>query len=240
MRDISLEVWGDFACFSRPECKVERLSYPVITPSAARGILSAIYSKPIEFYWQVKRIEVLKPIRYISFKRNEVVNSKISDKMNIIFVDETLLTEKGKGGERDRKVGREHRVQRQSVVLKDVRYRITAEIVKRPSFTGTLEQLYVQAQNRIEKGKCFFQPSLGLREFVCYFGPPDASPPISDSCDFGYMLYDVFDFKNDIEVKEKMTPQISLFNAKMDSGVIAVPNIDSPLVLKPKGGIADA
>ncbi len=90
MRDISLEVWGDFACFSRPECKVERLSYPIITPSAARGILSAIYSKPVEFYWQVKRIEVLKPIKYISFKRNEVVNSKISDKMNIIFVDETL------------------------------------------------------------------------------------------------------------------------------------------------------
>lgn len=93
MRDISLEVWGDFACFSRPECKVERLSYPIITPSAARGILSAIYSKPVEFYWQVKRIEVLKPIKYISFKRNEVVNSKISDKMNIIFVDETLLTD---------------------------------------------------------------------------------------------------------------------------------------------------
>ena len=72
MREISLEVWGDFACFSRPECKVERLSYPVITPSAARGILSAIYSKPVEFYWQVKRIEVLSPIKYMSFKRNEV------------------------------------------------------------------------------------------------------------------------------------------------------------------------
>lgn len=100
MRDISLEVWGDFACFSRPECKVERLSYPIITPSAARGILSAIYSKPVVFYRQVKRIEVLKPIKYISFKRNEVVNSKISDKMNIIFVDETLLTEKGNGGEK--------------------------------------------------------------------------------------------------------------------------------------------
>lgn len=219
MRDISLEVWGDFACFSRPECKVERLSYPIITPSAARGILSAIYSKPIEFYWQVKRIEVLKPIKYIGFKRNEV-KSRQSVKNPVSVEDD--------------------RTQRQSVVLKDVRYRITAEIVKRPSFGGTLEQLYVQAQNRIEKGKRFFQPSLGLREFVCYFGTPDVSPPISDSCDFGYMLYDVFDFKNDIEMKDKMTPQISLFNAKMNSGVIEVPNIDSPLVLKPKGGITDA
>lgn len=219
MREISLEVWGDFACFSRPECKVERLSYPVITPSAARGILSAIYSKPVEFYWQVKRIEVLSPIKYMSFKRNEV-KSRQSGK-NPVFVEDD-------------------RTQRQSVVLKDVRYRITAEIVKRPDFSGTLEQLYAQALNRIEKGKCFFQPSLGLREFVCYFGPSGDSAPIEDSCDLGYMLYDVFDFKNDIEVTEKTTPCISLFSAKMERGVIEVPEIDSPLVLKPEGGVKDA
>ena len=75
MNEIKIEVWGDFACFSRPESKVERLTYPVMTPSAARGILSAIYSKPPEFYWQIRRIEVLKPIKYLSFKRNEVINS---------------------------------------------------------------------------------------------------------------------------------------------------------------------
>lgn len=219
MREISLEVWGDFACFSRPECKVERLSYPVITPSAARGILSAIYSKPVEFYWQVKRIEVLSPIKYMSFKRNEV-KSRQSGK-NPVFVEDD-------------------RTQRQSVVLKDVRYRITAEIVKRPDFSGTLEQLYAQALNRIEKGKCFFQPSLGLREFACYFGPSGDSAPIEDSCDLGYMLYDVFDFKNDIEVTEKTAPCISLFSAKMERGVIEVPEIDSPLVLKPEGGVKDA
>ena len=219
MREISLEVWGDFACFSRPECKVERLSYPVITPSAARGILSAIYSKPVEFYWQVKRIEVLSPIKYMSFKRNEV-KSRQSGK-NPVFVEDD-------------------RTQRQSVVLKDVRYRITAEIVKRPDFSGTLEQLYAQALNRIEKGKCFFQPSLGLREFACYFGPSGDSAPIEDSCDLGYMLYDVFDFKNDIEVTEKTTPCISLFSTKMERGVIEVPEIDSPLVLKPEGGVKDA
>lgn len=219
MREISLEVWGDFACFSRPECKVERLSYPVITPSAARGILSAIYSKPVEFYWQVKRSEVLSPIKYMSFKRNEV-KSRQSGK-NPVFVEDD-------------------RTQRQSVVLKDVRYRITAEIVKRPDFSGTLEQLYAQALNRIEKGKCFFQPSLGLREFACYFGPSGDSAPIEDSCDLGYMLYDVFDFKNDIEVTEKTAPCISLFSAKMERGVIEVPEIDSPLVLKPEGGVKDA
>jgi CRISPR-associated protein Cas5d len=77
MNEIQVEIWGEFACYSRPEGKVERLTYPVITPSAARGVLSAIYSKPPEFYWQIKKIEVLNPIRYISFKRNEVINCKI-------------------------------------------------------------------------------------------------------------------------------------------------------------------
>ena len=74
-RESALEVWGDFACFAPPEAKVERLSSPVPTPSAARGIYSAIYSKPMEFYWQITRIEVLNPIRYISFKRNEVIST---------------------------------------------------------------------------------------------------------------------------------------------------------------------
>ena len=72
MKEIVIDVWGDFACFSRPESKVERLTYPVPTPSAMRGLLSAIYSKPNEFYWQITKIEVLNKPAYISFKRNEV------------------------------------------------------------------------------------------------------------------------------------------------------------------------
>ena len=83
--EVIMEVWGDFACFSKPEGKVERLTYPVPTPSAVRGILSSVYAKPREFVWQVNRIEVLNPIRYISFKRNEV-KSKVSDKP--IFTDD--------------------------------------------------------------------------------------------------------------------------------------------------------
>jgi len=110
MNEIKIEVWGDFACFSRPESKVERLTYPVITPSAARGILSAVYSKPVEFYWQIRQIEVLNPIRYITFKRNEVINSKIGRKPSAMLVEDD-------------------RTQRQTVALKDVRYRITAEII---------------------------------------------------------------------------------------------------------------
>jgi CRISPR-associated protein Cas5d len=211
-KEIVLEVWGDFACFSRPESKVERLSYPVMTPSAARGILSAVYSKPVEFYWQVKKIEVLRPIRYISFKRNEVINSKIGTKPKPILVEDT------------RETGAEHRTQRQSVVLKDVRYRITAEIIKRDSFRGSLEQLYEQAQRRINSGKCFYQP--------CYFDNPGDLKPIEESLDLGIMLYDVFDLHK-FEVTKKAEPYISLFHAKMENGVIEIPEFDSELVLKP-------
>ncbi len=109
LEEIVIEVWGDFACFGNPVTKVERLTYPFPTPSAARGILSAIYSKPAEFYWQVNRIEVLNPIRYISFKRNEVKSTLgMKDGVGIPIITE------------------EDRTQRQTVALQDVRYRIAA------------------------------------------------------------------------------------------------------------------
>ena len=113
--EVCVEFWGDFACFSPPYEKVERLSYPFPTPSAARGMLSAIYSKPKEFYWQITRIEVLSPISYISFKRNEIKDT-VSDKP--VNTDDS-------------------RTQRLTTALKDVRYRITAAICPRPEFAGS-------------------------------------------------------------------------------------------------------
>ena len=216
MNEIQMEVWGDFACFSRPESKVERLTYPVMTPSAARGILSAVYSKPPEFYWQVKKIEVLHPIRYMSFKRNEVINSKIGRKPAPMLVEDD-------------------RTQRQTVVLKDVRYRITAEIKPQKDYKGTVSQLYEQAQRRIKGGKCFFQPSFGMREFVCYFGEPTDAQPIPDTLDLGIMLYDVFDLHK-YEVTPKAEPFVTVFEAKLENGVMDVPDFDSELVLKPERG----
>lgn len=220
MNEVQIEVWGDFACFSRPESKVERLTYPVMTPSAARGILSAIYSKPPEFYWQVRKIEVLKPIRYLSFKRNEVINSKIGKKLEPMLVEDD-------------------RTQRQTVVLKDVRYRITAEIKPQRNFKGTVNQLYEQAQRRIKGGKCFFQPSLGMREFVCYFSEPTDVQPIPDTLDLGIMLYDVFDLHR-YEVTPKAEPFVTVFEAKLENGVLHVPDFDSGQVLKPERGDCDA
>ena len=185
-----------------PVSKVERLTYPFPTPSAARGILSAIYSKPVEAVWQVNRIEVLRPIRYISFKRNEV-KCKVSGK-NCIFTDE-------------------ERTQRQTVALQDVRYRIAASLIPRPAFVGKERALYEQARRRVRMGKAFFQPSLGLREFTAYFSEPSACAPIADDLDAGLMVYDIFNFPVDVEVKKKMTPRLSLFHGEMKKGVIQVP-----------------
>ena len=220
MNDIKVEVWGDLACFSRPESKVERLTYPVITPSAARGILSAIYSKPVEFYWQVRKIEVLNPIRYITFKRNEVINSKIGRNPKPMLVEDD-------------------RTQRQTVALRDVRYRITAEISPRPDFKGTVNQLYEQAKRRVHSGKCFFQPSLGLREFVCYFDEATDAEPINESMDIGFMLYDVFDLHK-YEVTKTAEPFVSVFHAVLENGVITVPDFESSEVLKPERRETDA
>lgn len=219
MNEIQVEIWGDFACCSRPESKVERLTYPMITPSAARGVLSAIYSKPPEFYWQVKKIEVLNPIRYISFKRNEV---KKRTRITPILVED-----------------KDSRTQRQTVALKDVRYRITAEIVPQKDFKGTVAQLYRQAHSRIVGGKCFFQPSLGMREFVCYFSEPTDIKPIPVDLDIGIMLYDVFDLHK-YKVTEKAEPFVTVFKAKLEQGVLIVPPFDSDEVLKPERGDKDA
>lgn len=209
--EVILEVWGDFACFSKPESKVERLTYPVPTPSAVRGILSSIYAKPREFVWQVNRIEVLKPIRYISFKRNEV-KSKVRDKP--IFTDDD-------------------RTQRQTVALRDVRYRFAASICPRPDFEGTAAQLYAQALRRIREGKTFAQPALGLKEFVAYFqeGDPAGPEPIPVDMDLGLMVYDVFDL-HDFELRKKARPRLSLYRCVMEQGAIQVPPYDSPEVLK--------
>ena len=210
MKEIVIEVWGDFACFSMPQAKVERLTYPFPTPSAARGILSAIYMKPKEFHWAVNRIEVLNPIRYISFKRNEVKCTVGSDP---IFTDE-------------------ERTQRQTVALRDVRYRIAASIIPRPDFAGKETQLYEQALRRIRGGKSFYQPSFGLREFSCYFEESDGvHQPIRMSMDAGLMLYDLFT-PEDVEIPKKVKVQMSLFHAVMENGVILVPPYDSPEVLK--------
>ena len=217
--EVVITIWGDFALFTRPESKVERVTYPVPTPSAVRGILASIYSKPAEFYWQVKKIEVLRPIQYTTFMRNEV-KSKMS---KIPEHDPTSVCLEIE----------EDRTQRQSVVLKDVRYRITASIIPRKEFSGRADQLYQQFERRAKRGQMFVQPVMGTREFPAYFewGATEESPICEDQ-DFGLMVYDVFDLHR-YQVGKRAEPSISLYRAKMNQGIIAVPPYDSELVLKP-------
>ena len=233
MREVSFDVWGDIACFSQPEAKVERLTYPFPTPSAARGILSAIYMKPAEFHWEIRRIEVMKPIRYISFFRREMsstlpIKNEYTSEDYIVLDDYSI--KKDKDGKE--KIVYKHHTLRQTVALKDVYYRITAAIIPRPAYQDKTEQLYEQAMRRIRVGKCYYQPAMGNREFIAYFKECDKEmQPIDENLDAGWMLYDVFDL-NDFAVHKKVQTKLSMFQAVMKHGVIEIPPYESAEVRK--------
>jgi CRISPR-associated protein Cas5d len=230
-----LEVWGDFACFARPEMKVERYSYPCPTPSAARGVFEAIYFKP-QFYWQVRRIELLSLPSLIALRRNEVkdtastvavqkwMSGKADPEPLWADADASLLGTDMKG-----------RTQRQTMALRNPRFRLIASIVPRPGHESQQRAFDEQFVRRASQGKCFQQPALGYREFVCFFrhvesldGEPSPQPL---NHDLGLMLYDVFDLRqtNDRHAR----PFITLFRARIVSGVLNVPPFESDDVLKP-------
>lgn len=232
---FEVEVWGNLACFTRPELKVERFSYPVMTPSAARGILDAIYCKPREFGWRVDRIEILNPIRYIALRRNEV-----KDKISLRAVQAVMRS----GGEispliadaTKEMVGDDQhgRTQRQTMALVDVRYRVHAHIQPRPDFSEKIKALAEQMARRLNTGKCYWQPFFGCREFPAFFQPaePSGPPPQPIDLDIGYMLYDVFDL-NHVQDDGFAQPRISLFHARVHHGVLEVPPYESAEVVKP-------
>lgn len=228
-----LNVWGEFACFSRPEMKVERFSYPVITPSAARGIFDAIYRKP-KFRWQVTRVEVLTPPTYIALRRNEVKEKiSISEVARWMKDADSLITPLFADATGDDYKGR---TQRQTMALKNVRYRLHAEIRPWLEYAGELMSMEQQFLRRAARGQCVYQPYFGCREFPAYFAPAtpdDASTPIALSQDLGWMLYDVFDLSRPGDADAR--PAISVFHAQIDQGVMHVPAYESADVLKPEG-----
>jgi len=207
---IKLKVWGDFACFTRPEMKVERVSYDAMTPSAARGVLEAIYWKPA-FRWVVDRIHVLNPIRFDSVRRNEVGAKLAPGTVTRAMTDGTsavaLYVE-------------DHRQQRAALVLRDVAYVIEAHF----EFTGTEDRNPAKHQDiferRAAKGQCFHHPYLGCREFPAYFElVPAHEIPSSTMAgdaerDLGWMLLD-------LDYDAGMEPRF--FRAVMRGGVIDVP-----------------
>jgi CRISPR-associated protein Cas5d len=200
-----LEVSGDFACFTRPEMKVERVSYDVITPSSVRSIFESILWKPA-VRWVPERIEVLTPVRWTSLRRNEV-GSKCSAR-NALYVEDD-------------------RQQRAGLFLRDVRYRLHSrlELTESANRQESITKFIEMFERRAEKGQCFNQPYLGCREFACSFELRSATtvlpPPIDESRSLGWMLYDM-DFKN------AKDPAPRFFSAVIEKGVVRIPEPTSP------------
>ncbi len=197
---VKIRVWGDYALFTRPEMKVERVSYDVMTPSAARGILEAIYWKPA-IRWIIDRIHVLRPVRFDNIRRNELA-SRVS-------VNKTDM-------QGDRPVCRyieDDRQQRASMVLRDVEYVIEAHFELTGFDAADPGKHLAIFERRVKKGQCFHRPYFGCREFPVNFEWCDEipEPVFSGEKDLGYMLHDI-DFEND------MTPRF--FRAVMRDGVI--------------------
>lgn len=206
---IRLKVWGDYACFTRPEMKVERVSYDVMTPSAARGILEAIYWKPA-IRWVIDQIHVLNPIRFVNIKRNE-----LSSKLPLGNVKKAI-----KNGYPPIEVFIEDdRQQRSAVVLRDVSYVIEAHFEFSGNEDNNARKHKEIFDRRASKGQYYFPPYLGCREFPAHFEPMEIIPPSfhQGEKDFGWMLHDI-DFKNDMKPK--------FFRAVMLNGIIRVPPLD--------------
>ena len=217
---VCLRAWGDYACFTRPEMKVERVSYDVMTPSAARGVLEAILWKP-QIVWRVTRIDVLKPIRWASVRRNEVASVISTDNVKTAM-------NRGKGA-----LGLyadEDRQQRAGLLLREVDYLIHArfDLTEQAGPDDTLAKYAAMFRRRAEKGQCFNQPYLGCREFSAAFAwvdPAGSWPePIAESRDLGWMLYD-------LEYRGS-EPTPCFFRAQLDNGVVRMPDWDSEEIVR--------
>ena len=227
-KEYCLEVWGDYACFTRPELKVERVSYDVITPSAARAIFEAVLFKKYAMRWQVTKIEVLSPIKWVSVRRNEV-GATASIKSPGIYIEDK-------------------RQQKNFLFLKEVRYRIWAKLVfipvsrrpkeafakHKPEADENPMKYYQMFERRAAQGRCSTQPYLGTREFSASFRlvnpekeelTPALSAEQGGNSNLGIMLYDM-DFSNPKDIRAMF------YRPEMKEGVIIVPPSDSEEILR--------
>jgi len=232
MKDWCLEVWGDYACFSRPEMKVERVSYDVMTPSAARAIFDAILWKPA-IIWNITKIEVLNPIHWVNIRRNEV---------DRIANAPTQAQLEGKSGVPMGFFIEDQRQQRAGLFLRDVRYRIygwfkfippekrkpyqqrygeywadTDEQNTHTRSDETEAKYAAMFERRAKKGQCFHRPYLGCREFACDFRLVEDTHPLMEKtnmdADLGWMLYDM-NYDDPIE------PKPEFFRARLENNVV--------------------
>ena len=206
---LEVKLWGDFACFTRPEMKVERVSYPVMTPSAARGALEAIFWKP-QVTWRIEEIRVLRPISFASLLRNEITERQ-SDRSARNWIAE--------GGGYDASNHR-NRAQRHTLALRDVAYVVRARLDLREDVPDNIAKYRDQFRRRVSRGQCFATPYLGCREFTACFSEPDpGDEPIDRSEDLGPMLLDI-DY--DPDRSGRGIPRF--FRATLDRGVLRIPD----------------
>ena len=231
MKDWCLEVWGEYACFTRPEMKVERVSYDVMTPSAARAVFDAILWKPA-ISWHITRIEVLNPIKWISVRRNEV--GKITGTPPQTYLE-------GRNGDPLGFYVEDHRQQRAGLFLSDVRYRIYGWFKFIPPEKRRQENRYgpywadseeknqyersdeteakyaAMFERRARKGQCFHRPYLGCREFACNFIMVDNAVPLAEKVnpdnDLGWMLYD-------LNYDDPENPRPEFFKARLENNAV--------------------
>jgi len=202
---VTIKVKGDYACFTRPDLKVERMTYPCMTPSAARGILDSILWKP-EFKWYLRRIKVLKPVKYASIRRNEI-NSKQG--VNPIIIEE-------------------RRAQRNSIVLKDVEYIIEASVYQDKKDEKNPPKKYVEMfRRRVSKGQCFKRPYLGTREFAAeFFEPEFDEKPLQELIPIGSMLFDMFYDDQGIPVP------LFFYDVKVENGILNCEVPENDMMMK--------
>ena len=207
LRPLEVKLWGDYACFTRPEMKVERVSYPVMTPSAARGALEAIFWKP-QVAWRIEEIHVLKPITYASVLRNEI-NDRQSDRSARRWATD--------GGGYDASA---NRAQRHTLALRDVAYVVRAQLVLQDGVRDDIAKFRDQFRRRVARGRCFATPYLGCREFSASFGEPGPDDaPIDRSEELGPILLDI-DYAAD--GSGRGVPRF--FPAALERGVLHVPD----------------
>lgn len=217
---IRVEVWGDYALFSRPEMKVERVSYDVITPSAARGLLESIYWHP-GLSWKIDRIYVCNPIRFTNIRRNEVKDIVSGSSVKSVM----------KSGKGEIYIATSESIQqRAAMVLKEVRYVIEAhfDMTDNAAASDNPGKFQDIMKRRLERGQFYSMPYMGTREFPAHFKPCGAIPECPDELkgtrDLGWMLLDM-------DYTDKSDIQPRFFRATMTDGVIDVPEFDSAEVV---------
>lgn len=203
---MKIEVWGDYACFSRPEMKTERVSYDVMTPSAARGIVEAVYWHP-GLRYHIDRICLLKPIRFTNVRRNEVKSTLLS----------SAALAAAKGGTPPVLYTSQDIQQRAALILRDVHYVIECHftMTDKASASDNAGKFQDILRRRLQKGQCYHQPCFGCREFPAYFREwTDREIPTVDvTQDLGFMLYDI-----DYSDPQNLIPQF--FRARLVNGVL--------------------